>query len=164
MRKEGNPYSGILYCGLMITKEGPKVVEYNCRFGDPECQVILPRMQSDLLEIIVATTDGKLGETGIEFDNEVRCCVVLASGGYPESYEKGKEITGLDDVENAIVFHAGTKEEGGKLYTNGGRVLNIVGSGSDLKTAIDNTYAEVEKVHFDKAYYRSDIGAKGLKY
>ncbi|WP_103665196.1 phosphoribosylamine--glycine ligase [Gracilimonas amylolytica] len=164
MKEEGNPYSGILYCGLMITKEGPKVVEYNCRFGDPECQVILPRMQSDLLEIIIATTSGELGKTDIQFDDEVRCCVVLASGGYPESYDKGKEITGLDEVENAIVFHAGTKEKDGKLYTNGGRVLNIVGSGTDLETAIKNTYEEVKKVHFDKAYYRSDIGAKGLKY
>lgn len=164
MKEEGNPYAGILYCGLMITKEGPKVVEYNCRFGDPECQVILPRLRSDLLEVIVATTQGKLGETDIQFDDEVRCCVVLASGGYPESYEKGKEITGLDEVENAIVFHAGTKEDGGKLYTNGGRVLNIVGSGAGLETAIKNTYAEVKKVHFEKAYYRSDIGAKGLKY
>ena len=164
MKEEGNPYSGILYCGLMITKEGPKVVEYNCRFGDPECQVILPRMQSDLLEIIIATTSGELGKTDIQFDDEVRCCVVLASGGYPESYDKGKEITGLDEVENAIVFHAGTKEKDGKLYTNGGRVLNIVGSGAELETAIKNTYAEVKKVHFDKAYYRSDIGAKGLKY
>jgi phosphoribosylamine--glycine ligase len=164
MKEEGNPYSGILYCGLMITQEGPKVVEYNCRFGDPECQVILPRMRSDLLDIIIATTQEKLSETDIQFDDEVRCCVVLASGGYPESYEKGKEITGLDEVENAIVFHAGTKEEGGKLYTNGGRVLNIVGSGADLETAIKNTYEEVKKVHFDKAYYRSDIGAKGLKY
>ena len=164
MKEEGNPYSGILYCGLMITEEGPKVVEYNCRFGDPECQVILPRMQSDLLDTIIATTQGKLGETDIEFDDEVRCCVVLASGGYPESYEKGKEIFGLDEVENAIVFHAGTKEEDGKLYSSGGRVLNIVGSGADLESAIKSTYAEVEKVTFDKAYYRSDIGAKGLKH
>lgn len=164
MKEEGNPYSGILYCGLMITNEGPKVVEYNCRFGDPECQVILPRMKSDLLDIIIATTKGKLGETDILFDDEVRCCVVLASGGYPESYEKGKEISGLDKVDNAIVFHAGTREKDGKLYTNGGRVLNIVGSGSTLETAIKNTYTEVKKVHFDKAYFRSDIGVKGLKY
>jgi len=164
MKEEGNPYSGILYCGLMITEEGPKVVEYNCRFGDPECQVILPRMQSDLLDTIIATTQGELGETDIEFDDEVRCCVVLASGGYPESYEKGKEIFGLDEVENAIVFHAGTKEEDGKLYTSGGRVLNIVGSGADLESAIKSTYAEVGKITFDKAYYRSDIGAKGLKH
>lgn len=164
MREEGNPYSGILYCGLMITAEGPKVVEYNCRFGDPECQVILPRMKTDLLDVIIACTHGKLGKTEIQFDDDVRCTVVLASGGYPESYEKGKEITGLDEVENAIVFHAGTKEVDGKIYTNGGRVLNIVGSGSDLKSAIENTYAEVKKVHFEKAYYRNDIGAKGLEH
>jgi phosphoribosylamine--glycine ligase len=164
MKEEGNPYVGFLYCGLMITEEGPKVVEYNCRFGDPECQVILPRLLSDLLEIMVAATQIKLGDTDIQFDNEVRCCVVLASGGYPESYEKGKEITGLDEIENAMVFHAGTKEENGKIYTNGGRVLNIVGSGSTLESAINTTYAEVEKIHFDKAYYRSDIGAKGLKH
>ncbi|MAO65952.1 MAG: phosphoribosylamine--glycine ligase [Balneola sp.] len=164
MKEEGNPYSGILYCGLMITAEGPKVVEYNCRFGDPECQVILPRMKSDVLEVIAACTEGKLGETDIQFDDEVRCTVVLASGGYPESYEKGKEITGIEEVENAIVFHAGTREENGKILTNGGRVLNIVGSGSDLGSAIQNTYAQVKKIHFDKAYYRSDIGAKGLEH
>lgn len=164
MKEEGNPYVGILYCGLMITKEGPKVVEYNCRFGDPECQVILPRLRSDLLEIMVAATQVKLGEVDIQFDDEVRCCVVLASGGYPESYEKGKEITGLDEIEQAIVFHAGTKDENGKIYTNGGRVLNIVGSGKELKEAIDTTYKEVQKIHFDKAYFRSDIGAKGLKH
>ncbi|MEX0722356.1 MAG: phosphoribosylamine--glycine ligase [Gracilimonas sp.] len=164
MQEEGNPYVGFLYCGLMITEAGPKVVEYNCRFGDPECQVILPRLQSDLLEITVAATQVKLGDVDIQFDNEVRCCVVLASGGYPESYEKGKEITGLDEIEGAIVFHAGTKKENGKIYTNGGRVLNIVGSGKTLESAINATYAEVKKIHFDKAYYRSDIGAKGLKH
>ncbi|MCH2451280.1 MAG: phosphoribosylamine--glycine ligase [Gracilimonas sp.] len=164
MKEEGNPYVGFLYCGLMITEDGPKVVEYNCRFGDPECQVILPRLRSDLLEIMVAATQVKLGDVDVQFDDEVRCCVVLVSGGYPESYEKGKEITGLEEIENAIIFHAGTKEENGKIYTNGGRVLNIVGSGKELKEAIDVTYREVKKVTFDKAYYRSDIGAKGLKH
>ncbi len=164
MKEEGNPYAGILYCGLMITKEGPKVVEYNCRFGDPECQVILPRLKADMLEVIVACTESKLDSVSIEFDDEVKCCVVLASGGYPESYEKGKVITGLDDIDNALLFHAGTKTEGNQILTNGGRVLNVVGSGKDLQSAIDNTYAEVEKIAFDKAYYRSDIGAKGLKH
>ncbi|MBO6587143.1 MAG: phosphoribosylamine--glycine ligase [Gracilimonas sp.] len=164
MKEEGNPYAGILYCGLMITKEGPKVVEYNCRFGDPECQVILPRLKADMLEVIVACTESKLDTVNIDFDDEVKCCVVMASGGYPESYEKGKVITGLDDVKNAILFHAGTKKEGDQILTNGGRVLNVVGSGKDLQTAIDNTYAEVKKIAFDKAYYRSDIGAKGLKH
>lgn len=164
MKEEGNPYAGILYCGLMITKEGPKVVEYNCRFGDPECQVILPRLKADMLEVIVACTESRLDTVSIDFDDEVKCCVVLASGGYPESYEKGKVITGLDEVENAILFHAGTKTEGDQILTNGGRVLNVVGSGKDLKEAIENTYTEVEKIAFDKAYYRSDIGAKGLKH
>jgi phosphoribosylamine--glycine ligase len=164
MKEEGNPYAGILYCGLMITKEGPKVVEYNCRFGDPECQVILPRLKADMLEVIVACTEAKLDTVTIEFDDEVKCCVVLASGGYPESYEKGKVITGLDNIQNAILFHAGTKTEGDQILTNGGRVLNVVGSGRNLQSAIDNTYAEVEKIAFDKAYYRSDIGAKGLKH
>ena len=164
MKDEGNPYAGILYCGLMITKEGPKVVEYNCRFGDPECQVILPRLKADMLEVIVACTESKLDTVNIEFDEEVKCCVVLASGGYPEAYEKGKVITGLEDVNNAILFHAGTKKDANQFLTNGGRVLNIVGSGKDLQSAIDNTYAEVKKIAFDKAYYRSDIGAKGLKH
>lgn len=164
MKEEGNPYAGILYCGLMITEEGPKVVEYNCRFGDPECQVILPRMKTDLLQVIVACTKSELASVDIEFDDEVKCCVVLASGGYPVEYEKGKEITGLDEIKDAIVFHAGTKFENGKVYTDGGRVLNIVGAGKDLEQAIQKTYEEVEKVHFDKLYYRSDIGVKGLKY
>jgi phosphoribosylamine--glycine ligase len=164
MKSEGYPYQGILYVGLMMTGEGPKVVEYNCRFGDPECQVIVPRMKSDLLEVIDACTKGKLGETTIEFDNQYRCTVVLASGGYPTAYEKRKEITGLDEVKDAIIFHAGTKSENGKILTNGGRVLNVVGSGESLQAAIDNSYKEIKKIHFDKAFYRSDIGAKGLKY
>jgi len=164
MKVENNPYAGILYCGLMITEEGPKVVEYNCRFGDPECQVILPRLKGDMLRVIVACTQASLEEVPIEFDEEVKCCVVLASGGYPESYEKGKVITGLDEVKGAMIFHAGTRAEGDQILTNGGRVINVVGSGKDLQTAIDNTYAEVKKITFDKAYYRSDIGAKGLKH
>lgn len=163
MKAEGNPYQGFLYVGLMITSEGPKVVEYNCRFGDPECQVIIPRMKSDLLEVIASCTEGKLEETDIEFDDQYRCTVVMASGGYPESYEKGKEISGLDNVQG-LVFHAGTKTENGALQTNGGRVLNIVGSGNTLQEAIDNSYADVKKVHFEKAFYRNDIGAKGLKH
>lgn len=164
MKAEGYPYQGFLYVGLMITEEGPKVVEYNCRFGDPECQVIIPGMKTDLLEVIHSCTKGNLASTKIEFDEQYRCTVVLASGGYPESYEKGKEITGLDEVKDALIFHAGTKKENGKLYTNGGRVLNIVGSGNSLKQAIDNSYSEIKNIHFDKAYYRTDIGAKGLKH
>lgn len=164
MKAEGYPYKGILYVGLMITKEGPKVVEYNCRFGDPECQVIIPRMKSDLLEVIASCTEGKLQETVIDFDDQYRCTVVMASGGYPESYEKGKEITGIEEIEHTIVFHAGTKKENGTLVTNGGRVLNVVGSGATLQEAIDQSYLEIKKIHFDKAFYRSDVGAKGLKH
>ncbi|MEX0721839.1 MAG: phosphoribosylamine--glycine ligase [Balneolaceae bacterium] len=164
MKSEGNPYKGILYCGLMITEEGPKVVEYNCRFGDPECQVILPRMKTDILEIIAACTQSSLNKLEIDFDDEFKCCVVLASGGYPEKYEKGKEIFGLDNVKDALVFHAGTSSEHGKIFTNGGRVLNVVGSGKTLEDAIQNTYQEVNKVDFEKAYYRTDIGVKGLRH
>ncbi len=164
MKAEGYPYQGFLYVGLMITSEGPKVVEYNCRFGDPECQVIIPRMKTDLLEAIHSCTTGNLASTRIEFDDQYRCTVVMASGGYPESYEKGKEITGVNEVKEAIIFHAGTKEENSKLYTNGGRVLNIVGSGNTLHQAIDNSYSEIKKIHFDKVYFRKDIGSKGLKH
>ncbi len=164
MKEEGNPYTGILYCGLMITEDGPKVVEYNCRFGDPECQVILPRLKTDVVEISLACTEARLNEIDIQFKDEFTCCVVLVSGGYPEAYEKGKVISGLDEIENAMLFHAGTKEEDGKILSNGGRVLNVVGSGKTLAEAIDNTYREVKKINFDKAYYRSDIGAKGLKH
>ena len=163
MKSEGNPYQGILYVGLMITKKGPKVVEYNCRFGDPECQVIVPAMESDLLDVIISCTEGRLSETDIELDDTYRCTVVMVSGGYPQSYEKGKEIFGIEEVDSGLVFHAGTKKENGQLFSNGGRVINVVGEGSSLQTAIDNSYSQVEKITFEKAYYRTDIGAKGLK-
>lgn len=164
MKEEGYPYQGILYVGLMITEEGPKVVEYNCRFGDPECQVIVPSMKSDLLDTILACTEGRLSETAIEFDQKYRCTVVLVSGGYPQSYEKGKEITGLDKLGNNIFFHAGTKRQHEKILTNGGRVLNIIGEGDSLSEAIDHAYNQVSKINFERAYYRKDIGAKGLKH
>ncbi len=164
MKSEGNPYTGFLYVGLMMTPEGPKVVEYNCRFGDPECEVIIPRLESDLLEALVASVEGNLEQTTISFDQKYRCTVVLASGGYPKLYEKGKVITGIEAVDKAIVFHAGTRLEDGNILTNGGRVLNVVGSGDTLKESIENTYSEVEKISFEKAYYRNDIGAKGLKH
>lgn len=163
MKAEGNPYQGILYVGLMITETGPKVVEYNCRFGDPECQVIVPAMKSDLLDVIISCTEGRLSEVEIELDDLFRCTVVMVSGGYPQSYEKEKIITGLENIDKGIVFHAGTKNQDGKLLTNGGRVLNVVGEGKSLQEAIDNSYAQVEKIRFEKAFYRRDIGAKGLK-
>lgn len=165
MLLDEHPYKGILYCGLMITEEGPKVVEFNCRFGDPECQAILPSLESDLLELMYAASRGNLGDKEVKIDNKYRCCVVLASEGYPLKYEKGKEITGIDEVSgDALVFHAGTKMRDGKLLTDGGRVLNVVGSGDSLQQAIKNTYKEVEKISFENMYYRSDIGAKGVKH
>lgn len=164
MREEGNPYEGILYVGLMITSEGPKVVEYNCRFGDPECQVIVPALESDLLETIQYVVNGDMASYDIKLDDQYRCTVVLASEGYPGSYEKGKVITGLDTLGSGDLFHAGTKSEDGSIKTNGGRVLNVIGSGATLHEAISNSYKNVEKIHFDKAYYRRDIGAKGLKH
>lgn len=165
MLLDEQPYKGILYCGLMITKEGPRVVEFNCRFGDPECQAILPSLESDLLELMEAVVDEKLDEKEVVVDNRYRCCVVLASDGYPMEYEKGKEITGIEEVsEDALVFHAGTKLKDGKLVSDGGRVLNVVGAGDTLPAAIQNTYSEVKKIKFENKYYRSDIGAKGLAY
>lgn len=159
------PYKGILYCGLMITDDGPKVVEYNCRFGDPECQAVLPSLKTDLLELMYAASKGELAGHDIELDNLYRCCVVMASEGYPKSYDKGMAIEGLGDVsENANAFQAGTAMQDGKLVTDGGRVLSIVGSGETLQDAIKNTYAEVKKISFDNAYYRSDIGVKGLAH
>lgn len=159
------PYKGILYCGLMITEKGPKVVEYNCRFGDPECQAIVPSLKTDLLELMAAASKEELAGCDIELDNQYRCCVVMASRGYPKSYEKGMVIQGISEVsDSANVFHAGTKLQDGKLITDGGRVLSVVGSGGTLEEAIKNTYEEVKKVSFENAYYRSDIGVKGLAH
>jgi phosphoribosylamine---glycine ligase len=164
MQLEEADYQGILYVGLMITESGPKVVEYNCRFGDPECQVILPSIENDLLDLIVATTEQRLDEVKIQVDQNFRCCVVLASGGYPGTYSKGKVIKGVEAVDGkSIVFHAGTREKNGQLETDGGRVLNVVGSGRTLISAIEHTYLNVKKIQFDECYYRTDIGHKGLK-
>ena len=164
MQLEGHAYRGVLYLGLMITDEGPKVVEYNCRFGDPECQILLPAMKSDLLEVMLATVNHELEGCRVEMSDDHFCGVVMASGGYPEAYAKGMEITGLQDVSSdAWVFHSGTRRDGEKLVTNGGRVLTIVARGSNLKQAIDHCYREVKKITFEDAYFRRDIGAKGLK-
>lgn len=165
MLLDENPYKGILYCGLMITEEGPKVVEFNCRLGDPEAQAILPSLESDLLDLMNAAANEELDQKDVKIDEKYRCCVVLASEGYPRKYQKGKEITGIENVSgDALVFHAGTKEQGGKIITDGGRVLSVVGAGDTLQTAIKSTYSEVDKISFDNKYYRSDIGAKGLVY
>ena len=162
MLLDENPYKGILYCGLMITEEGPKVVEFNCRL---EAQAVLPSLESDLLDLMDAAVNEQLNTKEVKIDNKYRCCVVMASDGYPLDYEKGKEITGLEEVaEDALVFHAGTKAEDGKIYSDGGRVLSVVGAGDSLEDSIKNTYTEVKKIDFENKYYRSDIGTKGLKY
>lgn len=163
MKKEGTPYLGILYVGLMITKQGAKVVEYNCRFGDPECQVILPPLESDLLQLMMAACDQTLSEQEIKISDRFYCSVVLASGGYPTSYEKGFKIKGIENCDSdALVFHSGTIFKDGELRTNGGRVLNIVGSGETLQKAIDHSYKNVQQISFENSYFRRDIGEKGL--
>lgn len=166
MAKEGRPFVGILYFGLMLTKDGMKVIEYNARFGDPETQVVLPRLKTDLLEIMEACVDGKLADMNIEWYDNAAVCVVLASGGYPVEYEKGFEIKGLDEIKkynNIVVFHAGTAEKDGKLVTNGGRVLGITGIGDNINEAIKTAYEGVEIVDFDKKHFRTDIGRKEYK-
>ncbi len=161
MNKEGRTFKGCLYFGLMLTKKGPKVIEYNCRFGDPETQVVLPLLKTDLFEIMQAVSEERLSEINVEFKKQFACCVIMASKGYPEKYEKGFEITFNTDRKN--VFVAGAKLDGDKLLTNGGRVLGVTAIGLTLKGAIKKAYKKVEKIHFDNAFYRKDIGAKALK-
>lgn len=161
MNKEGRTFKGCLYFGLMLTKKGPKVIEYNCRFGDPETQVVLPLLKTDLFEIMQAVSEERLSEIKVEFKKQFACCVIMASKGYPEKYEKGFEITFNTDRKN--VFVAGAKLDGDKLLTNGGRVLGVTAIGLTLKGAIKKAYKKVEKIHFDNAFYRKDIGAKALK-
>ncbi len=161
MNSENRTFKGCLYFGLMITPDGPKVIEYNARFGDPEAQVVLPRLKTDLVDIIEAVIDEKLSQLNIEWTNEATACVVMASGGYPLAYKKGLEISGLDEngqVEGATVYHAGTKYEDGKFYTNGGRVLGITAAGRTLDDALEKAYAAVQKISFEGAHYRTDIG------
>lgn len=162
MNAEGRTFKGCLYFGLMITENGPKVIEYNCRFGDPETQVVLPLLESDLLTVMRAVTDEKLAETDVEFSNKSAACVVMASEGYPVKYDKGFEITIPDNLE-AEVFVAGAKLENGRLLTSGGRVLGVTATADTLKEAIEKSYNEVKKIHFDNAFFRSDIGARALK-
>lgn len=164
MEQEGRPFAGILYAGLMLTADGPKVLEFNARFGDPETQAVLPRLKSDLVEIFLAIIDGRLAEMNIEWHEEAAVCVVMASGGYPESSDKGRVITGLKEAEEAgaIVFHAGTKETDGNIVTNGGRVLGISALGKDIAEAIDNAYKGVKQITFENMQYRTDIGKKAF--
>ncbi len=167
MRDKGHPYTGFLYAGLMIVEGEPYVLEFNCRLGDPEAQAILPRIKGDFLELVLKASEGRLSEVSIEETPEACVCVVMASRGYPGKYEKGKLIKGLSEAESipgVIVFHAGTKEEGGKFYTNGGRVLGVTALAPTLPEAINKAYEAVEKIHFEGAHYRKDIGQKAFKY
>ncbi len=165
MNAEGRPFKGCLYFGLMLTPEGPKVIEFNSRFGDPETQVVLPLLETDFGEIVEATARGTLADVDIRWSKEACACVILASGGYPGSYPKGKEITGLDEKGQApgvMVIHAGTKYEDGKFYTNGGRVLAVTAKAPTLKEALDKAYAGVDGIRFEGCFCRRDIGAKAL--
>ena len=163
MKAEGCPFKGCLYFGLMITPNGPKVIEYNCRFGDPETQVVLPLLKSDLYTVMRACRDGNLNEVNVEFANESACCVIMASDGYPKSYAKGFEITLPEKEENRDIYVAGAALKDGKLVTSGGRVLGVTATAETLEKAISDAYSYVEKTHFENAYYRHDIGARALK-
>lgn len=160
MAAEGRPFHGVLYFGLMLTPKGPKVIEYNARFGDPETQAVLSRLDSDLYDILNAVIDGKLDQMEIRWKDDAACCVVMASGGYPKAYEKGKVITGLDTVTDAFVFHAGTKKQGDTIVTSGGRVLGVTATAPTLDEAIQKAYADVHKIQFENVHFRTDIGVK----
>ncbi len=165
MEQEGHPYQGCLYAGLMITKDGPKVVEFNARFGDPETQVVLPLLESDLADIMCACADGTLQQQDIKWSSDCAVCVVLASGGYPKSYAKGYEITGLAKAKalDTVAFHAGTTEKDGKILTAGGRVLGITARGAGIKEAVDKAYKSVAEVRFKDVHYRHDIAHRALE-
>ncbi len=166
MNAEGRTFKGCLYFGLMLTPDGPKVIEYNCRFGDPETQVVLPLLESDLLTVMQATTEGRLAETEVRFSSKHAACVVMASGGYPEHYEKGKPITGLTEGQppaaGAVVYHAGTAIKDGTLVTAGGRVLGVTAVGDSLEEAVAKAYNTVKEISFAGAHVRKDIGARAL--
>ena len=162
MKQEGRTFKGCLYFGLMLTPDGPKVIEYNCRFGDPETQVVLPLLETDLLTVMQAVTDGKLEEVDVRFVDKNACCVIMASAGYPTAYEKGYEITVPDSIWDNV-YIAGAAEKDGRLVTSGGRVLGATAVADSLQDAINGAYSMVRSIHFDNAFYRSDIGAKALK-
>ena len=160
MAKEGRTFKGVIYFGLMLTPKGPKVIEYNARFGDPETQAVLSRLETDIFDIFNAVIDGTLENIDIKWSDNAACCVCMASGGYPAKYEKGKVITGLDDVTDSMVYHAGTKLSDGVMVTNGGRVLGVTANAKTLDEAIKKAYADVKKIHFDGVHFRTDIGVK----
>jgi phosphoribosylamine--glycine ligase len=164
MKREGTPFKGILYAGIMATKHGPKVLEFNTRFGDPETQAVLPRLKSDLLDVMLASVEGRLAGMKLKWDRRPCICVVLAAGGYPGDYATGKVITGFENTPaDAVVFHAGTRKDGDFIVTSGGRVLGVTAAGSDIADAIRNVYAAVEKIAFDGMQYRRDIGKKAME-
>ncbi|NOY75633.1 MAG: phosphoribosylamine--glycine ligase [Kiritimatiellaeota bacterium] len=164
VNNEGMDYRGIIYAGIMVTNAGPKVLEFNVRFGDPETQAVLARLDGDLADIMLKTSEKRLSEVTLEWSAEPAVCVVMAAGGYPGAYEKGKVISGIDDAERtgAVVFHAGTKNDGGKIVTSGGRVLGITTKGRDIREAAANAYAAVEKISWDGAQYRGDIAHRAI--
>ena len=164
MVEEGCPFRGVLYAGLMLTADGPKVVEFNCRFGDPEAQVTLPRLESDLLELCLAAAQGRLAETRVSWGGGPRVAVVMTSRGYPGSYDTGRPITGLEEAARmGLVFHAGTRLHNGQTLTSGGRVLAAVGEGEDMAAARDAAYAAVTEISFKDAEFRSDIAARAIR-
>ena len=165
MRAVGRIFKGVLYVGLMITDAGPKVIEFNCRFGDPEAQVLLPRMESDLVPVLEACIDGALADVEVEWKPEPAVCVVMASGGYPDAYEKGKVVTGLNSanaLKDVAVFHAATKAQNGQIVTDGGRILGVTALASDLASAVNRAYQGIGEIHFDQAHFRTDIGYRAL--
>lgn len=166
MKEEGIEYKGVLYCGLMMTAKGPMVLEFNCRFGDPETQPILMRLESDLVEAIEASIEGRVSPGDFKWSQDASACVVIASGGYPGSFIAGKKVSGLAEAANAEgvkVFHAGTTRRDNEIYTSGGRVFGVTAKAADLKTAVDRAYEAVSKIQFEGAHYRKDIAARALK-
>ena len=165
MRRLGTPYQGVLYCGLMCTDAGVKVVEFNARFGDPECQILMPLLKTDLVDLLIAACDGRLDQMQVECASEAAVCVVMASDGYPQSYEKGFEIRGLEtfaDRNDLVVFHAGTAQRDGRVITDGGRVLGVTATDADLQAAVAKAYSAVDQIAFDNAYCRRDIAYRAL--
>jgi phosphoribosylamine--glycine ligase len=163
MVAEGRPFRGILYAGLMITPQGPKTIEFNCRFGDPETQVVLPRLETDLVDVLLATVNGTLAEQEIKWSDKAAVCVVLASGGYPGPYAKGLPITGIEDVREAMVFHAGTAlNADGQLVTAGGRLLGVTALGDSVEAAAANVYKEIDNIQYEGRHYRTDIAKKAI--
>ncbi|KPL01110.1 MAG: phosphoribosylamine--glycine ligase [candidate division Zixibacteria bacterium SM23_73_3] len=166
LKKEGRTFKGILYAGLMITDRGPKVMEFNCRFGDPEAQVILPLLKSDLMEIFLSIVEGELSLQDVEWNDNFAVCVVLASGGYPGKYERDKEISGLNrmkQMKDVLIFHAGSKKQKGRIFTNGGRVLGVTATDKSMKKAIQKAYSVVDKIGFEGMQYRKDIGCRAIR-